>query len=143
MVLFCAEAGRELAAGERQLLTSWPVLLVRTKVDLSAGGDGIAVSTVTGEGLDTLRRALLDRLFTGGERYADLEPMLTRERHRAALDRARNALVEAAPHLAADGDAVLAAHHVRMAVTALDELIGVVDVNEVLDRVFERFCVGK
>jgi tRNA modification GTPase len=44
---------------------------------------------------------------------------------------------------AAIADAVLAAHHVREAATALDELIGTVDVEDVLDRVFASFCVGK
>jgi tRNA modification GTPase len=41
------------------------------------------------------------------------------------------------------GDPVLAAHHLREASTALEELLGVVDVEEVLDRVFGSFCVGK
>ena len=40
-------------------------------------------------------------------------------------------------------DAVLVAHHVRDATAALDELIGTVDVEDVLDRVFANFCVGK
>jgi tRNA modification GTPase len=38
---------------------------------------------------------------------------------------------------------VLAAHHVREATSSLDELLGTVDVEEVLDRVFGSFCVGK
>jgi tRNA modification GTPase len=38
---------------------------------------------------------------------------------------------------------VLAAHHVREATTALEELLGAVDVDEILDRVFASFCVGK
>jgi tRNA modification GTPase len=38
---------------------------------------------------------------------------------------------------------VLAAHHVREATTALDELLGAVDIEEVLERVFSSFCVGK
>jgi tRNA modification GTPase len=37
----------------------------------------------------------------------------------------------------------LAAHHVRDATNALEELLGVVDIEEVLDRVFGSFCVGK
>jgi tRNA U34 5-carboxymethylaminomethyl modifying GTPase MnmE/TrmE len=32
---------------------------------------------------------------------------------------------------------------VRLAVTALDELVGVVDTEDVLERIFGRFCVGK
>ena len=38
---------------------------------------------------------------------------------------------------------MLAAHHVREATSALDELLGAVDIEEVLDRVFAGFCVGK
>ena len=38
---------------------------------------------------------------------------------------------------------MLAAHHVREATSALDELLGAMDIEEVLDRVFGSFCVGK
>jgi tRNA modification GTPase len=38
---------------------------------------------------------------------------------------------------------VLASHHLREATLALDELIGAVDIEEVLGRVFAGFCVGK
>jgi tRNA modification GTPase len=69
--------------------------------------------------------------------------MLTRERHRCALERARAELRQARGLMSPDGEPVLVAHHVRQAALALDELIGAVDVEEVLDRVFSRFCVGK
>jgi tRNA modification GTPase len=74
---------------------------------------------------------------------ADLEPALTRERHRTALCRAQEALAQSLPHLGRHGDAVLAAHHVIEATTALEELLGAVDIDEILDRVFSSFCVGK
>ena len=60
-----------------------------------------------------------------------------------ALLRARDALVESLPQLGPGGDAVLASHHLRDATLALDELIGAVDIEEVLGRVFAGFCVGK
>jgi tRNA modification GTPase len=93
--------------------------------------------------MDGLRRAAADRVF--GDRIAlgDLEPSLGSERHRTALERARTALAEAAEQLAPAGDPVLVSHHVREATIALDELLGVVDVEEVLGRVFAGFCVGK
>lgn len=146
LVLLCVEAGRAPGEDERRILETGPVLLVRTKADLArgAGGEGeVRVSAHTGEGLDVLRRAVATRLFGAGEGYGDLEPVLTRERHRAALARAATELEAAGDHLGAGGDAVLAAHHVRTAVTALDELIGVVGTEDVLDRIFSRFCVGK
>ena len=125
---------------------------LRTKSDLApstsdsapaAADDRIAVSAVTGEGLGELRREVAERLF--GERIAlaDLEPALSRARHREALARAQAELEDARPHFEPDGDAVLAAHHVRLATLALDELVGVVDIEDVLDRVFAAFCVGK
>jgi tRNA modification GTPase len=143
-VLLCVEAGREpgpdevAAAGERERI------LVRTKADLCPdAGAGLAVSTVTGQGLAELRRAAAERVFADRIALGDLEPALTRERHRTALLRAQSALAAALPHLEPDGDAVLAAHHVREASGALEELLGAVDVEEVLERVFARFCVGK
>ena len=146
LVLLCVEAGRPLGDEERAIMTERPTLLVRTKSDQTEGrtGEEVMVSVVTGEGLDALRRVVTERLFGAGQGgYADLEPMLTRERHRVALERARTALTEARPHLDQGGEAVLAAHHVRMAVVGLDELIGAVDTEDILDRIFRRFCVGK
>jgi tRNA modification GTPase len=144
LLLLCVEAGRDPGADEEALAAARPALVVRTKRDLANGGvEGIAVSAVTGEGMDGLRRAAADRVF--GDRIAlgDLEPSLGSERHRTALERARTALAEAAEQLAPAGDPVLVSHHVREATIALDELLGVVDVEEVLGRVFAGFCVGK
>jgi tRNA modification GTPase len=101
------------------------------------------VSAVTGEGLAQLRRDAAERLFGGRMALADLEPALSRERHRRALESAREELASAKPHLSRDGDATLASHHMRRAILALDELIGTVDIEQVLDRVFAGFCVGK
>ncbi len=144
LVLLCVEAGRNLGDDELAIAASRSTLTVRTKTDLAGKpGEGLAVSVVTGEGLGELRRAAAERVFADRLSLADLEPVLTRARHRAALTRAQDALAQAIPQLGPRGDAVLAAHHVREAATALDELLGVVDIEEVLDRVFSSFCVGK
>jgi tRNA modification GTPase len=144
LVLLCVEAGRDLEEDEDAITGARPTLVVRTKADLATeAGDGIAVSALTGQGLGELRRAAAERVFADRINLADLEPGLTRERHRTALSRALQALGGAVPHLGPRGDAVLAAHHVQQATAALDELLGVVDIEEVLDRVFGSFCVGK
>jgi tRNA modification GTPase len=144
LVLLCVEAGRDTGLDERAILSERPSLLIRTKSDLVRDrGEGVAVSALTGEGLGTLRRTAAERVFAERINLADLEPALTRERHRTALLRAQEALAAAVPHLGPAGDAVLAAHHVREATDALDELLGAVDIEEVLDRVFGSFCVGK
>ena len=101
------------------------------------------MSTVNGQGLDTVRRAVAEAVFGRRVALGDLEIGLTRARHRNALEAAAEALTEARPHLQPGGDAVLAAHHVRMSALALDELVGAIDVEDVLERIFSSFCVGK
>ncbi|HVJ99591.1 MAG TPA: tRNA uridine-5-carboxymethylaminomethyl(34) synthesis GTPase MnmE [Gemmatimonadales bacterium] len=144
LVLLCVESGRGLDGSEAALAGAQASLVVRTKRDLANGAaEGLAVSSVTGEGIDDLRRTVAQRMF--GDRIAlgDLEPTLGSERHREALARAATALEDAAEHLVPSGEAVLVSHHVREATLALDELVGVVDVEEVLGKVFAGFCVGK
>jgi tRNA modification GTPase len=144
LVLLCVDAGREVGSDEVAITEERASLLVRTKSDLTlAAGEGMPVSVVTGAGLGELRRAVAERVFADRISLADLEPALTRERHRIALTRARDALTDALPCLGPAGEPVLAAHHLRQATSALEELLGAVDVEEVLDRVFGSFCVGK
>jgi tRNA modification GTPase len=145
LVLLCVETGRQPGADEMAIAAEHPTLVVRTKVDLDGApaAEGVGVSAVTGEGLDVLRRAVAERVFAERVALADLEPALTRARHRTALERARGALAGALEQFRGSGDAVLVAHHVREATTALDELVGAVDVEDILDRVFASFCVGK
>jgi tRNA modification GTPase len=70
--------------------------------------------------------------------------MLTRARHHQAVDEATRELERF--RVAWDAGQLpvpIAATHLRSAVIALEELIGLVDVDDVLDRVFSAFCVGK
>jgi tRNA modification GTPase len=145
LVLLCVEAGRSPGEDERALAAERPALLVRTKADLSPDppGDGLAVSAVSAAGLDTLRQTVAERVFADRIALADLEPALGRARQRVALGRARDALTDALEQLRGTREAVLVAHHVRQATDALDELVGAVDIEDVLDRVFATFCVGK
>jgi len=155
LVLFCEEQGA--GSGERyqrerdRFLTGLaaPIVFVRTKIDVEPPSDGppvrpsVAVSVVTGEGLADLRRKLAEVAFGRLLALGDVEPVVTRARHRGALERAL-AEVEAFQTARGSGvDAAAAATHLRAAVGALDDLIGVVTPDDVLDRVFASFCVGK
>jgi tRNA modification GTPase len=141
VVLLCVEGSRGLEGEEVELAGDARTLLVRTKRDLDtvAGADGIPVSAVTGEGLDELRRRVAARAFGGGGDA--LEATLLRARHRDALERAAAELEATAPLL--ERDALLASHHLRTATECLEELIGSVTADDVLDRIFASFCVGK
>lgn len=98
---------------------------------------------MTGDGLDALKRKLAEVAFGQLLSLGDVEPVVTRARHRVALERALGE-VEAFHIARAQGvDAVAAATHLRAGVGALDELIGAVTPDDVLERVFATFCVGK
>jgi len=148
VVLFCAEAGRPLDAAERAFLAAAdvPAVLVRTKLDRCAHddpGDGIAVSVVTGEGLPLVREALAARAFARVAEDPVLEPFVTRARHRISLERAREEIGGFCTARSQGVDTAVAATHLRAAVGALEDVVGVVTTEEVLDRVFSSFCVGK
>lgn len=124
-----------------------PVLGVLTKQDAVPALDGtlLCTSAERGTGLRELLEAVQRELAT---RYGVVEPevpRLTRERHQTAVRVAREEL--AAFRDAWDGGAgvpaLVAAVHVRAAVAALDEVIGAVSLDDVLDRLFREFCVGK
>jgi len=152
LVLFC-EAGDEGSGKteERDRFLAGcqaPVVLVGTKCDLGNGrpdhaAGRVDVSAKTGAGLADLKRKLAEVAFGRLLAMGDVQPVVMRARHRSALERA---LAEADAFQAARQqgvEAVAAATHLRAAVTALDDLIGVVTPDDVLDRVFATFCVGK
>lgn len=115
-------------------------LAIATKADLLGviGDDEIAISVKTGDGLDRLLQTVTERLGA----LSQPEPaLLTRERQRIAVGDAAEALhrVVTARH----GQVELLAEDIRIAVRALERLVGRIDVEDVLDRLFAGFCIGK
>jgi tRNA modification GTPase len=121
---------------------------VRTKADLypegARRGSAIAVSAETGTGLRELATVIAASLQAAHGPLQLDAPLITRERHRFALEQARKELSEFKMIFAGgEAPAVIAAVHLREATRHLEELIGSVDIEDVLDRVFRNFCVGK
>ncbi|HVV94325.1 MAG TPA: tRNA uridine-5-carboxymethylaminomethyl(34) synthesis GTPase MnmE [Hyphomicrobiales bacterium] len=119
-----------------------PLWRILTKIDLvppsSAGVADFAVSCRTGDGIAALVRALTDWL--AGSFRVGPEPVVTRARQRDACAVAVAALRRAA---AVDLAAEFVAEDLRLAARALGRLAGRVDSEDVLDRVFSAFCIGK
>ena len=104
------------------------------------GRSALPLSCLTGEGVTALLDALAERataLLASGD-----EPLLTRARHRAALQQAAEALSRfaSAPEHA---ELALAAEDLRLASRALGRITGQVTVEDLLDRIFAEFCIGK
>ena len=119
-----------------------PILRVRTKVDVAGNGPSdhdAAVSAVTGSGMETLIALVQGHAH---DSMGGGDALVTRERHRAALSSVAECLARAQEVYSA-GQVELAAEDVRLALRALGRISGQVDVDEVLDRIFSRFCIGK
>ena len=103
----------------------------------------IATSVVTGEGLEELGRVLPRMVFGGLVQAPPDMPVVTRRRHRRGLERAVEELDGFARALESGVPAEVAATHLKPAETALEDILGVVTLDEVLDQVFREFCIGK
>ena len=130
------------------LVDQWPValtvdgLLVVNKIDLFdspnlADSTVQFISAVRGDGISELRHWLT--LWAARTTRPGEPPLLAHARHRAAFVDAAAALTDAA----ATDDNVLRAEGLRLAARAFGRIAGRVDVDEVLDRIFSRFCIGK
>ena len=115
--------------------------LVGATTDPPVSRETIAVSTKTGEDLDSLTDRLAGRIR--GKVSEGPPPLITRARHRAVLEKAGGSLAAAIEGLEASGPAELIAEDVRRAITHLDALVGRIDVEDVLGAIFSRFCIGK
>jgi tRNA U34 5-carboxymethylaminomethyl modifying GTPase MnmE/TrmE len=100
------------------------------------------VSSVTGAGLDQLRSAIADWLRgRAGEETAAVASTAARCRQSIAAGRA--AVARAIDAVAAAASDELAALELRLALDELGHVVGVVYTDDILDRVFSRFCIGK
>ncbi|MBX3524251.1 MAG: tRNA uridine-5-carboxymethylaminomethyl(34) synthesis GTPase MnmE, partial [Xanthobacteraceae bacterium] len=96
------------------------------------------ISAKTGAGIDELLR----RLAKEAERFAGEPALVTRERQRIALREAVERIASALS-LAKPGQEELFAEELRLAARSLGRITGRVDVEDVLDKIFSSFCIGK
>jgi len=128
-------------------MTSASIVCVQTKLDLRQNkrgrGDDIWVSAKTGAGLHELKAAIAAAL---DQRYGQIDfekPVVTQVRHAAMLERAAGELAQFVEVMEHNMTPAIAAVHLRAAVAVLEEIIGAVSIDDLLDQVFSRYCVGK
>jgi tRNA modification GTPase len=160
VVLACADSAESARAISTALQgrAVAPVIAVWTKSDLhaptareraamlagTAASAVHAVSAETGAGLDDLIGTVEQTAMHDAAPVDADAPVLTQQRHRYAVSRALDEV--RAFRDAWQNDvlpAPVAAVHLREAVSSLEDLIGVVGVEHILEEVFRRFCVGK
>lgn len=147
VVIVCRDASQasssaapEPASSAEHRITVW------TKSDLAPDTPRppktFATSAVTGAGLTELRAALR-ALAAEGSTQGATGVRATAARCRGSLDEAATALARARQIAALATSEELVAAELRVALAALGEVVGAVYTNDLLDRIFSRFCIGK
>ena len=157
LVLWVVEAGISPPVGRAKERSDVPATvqrnevksqwIIQNKVDLSPQRVQLkgyehryVISTLTGQGLEQL---VADLAAFARDTLRATEPALvTRERHRLALQQTAEALSRARA-VGVSGQEELIAEELRLAARALGRLTGRVDVEDVLDVIFRDFCIGK
>jgi tRNA modification GTPase len=121
-------------------------ILVLNKSDLGvhpSWTDGIRVSCMSSEGVETLRGQIRDVVLQHSGSVAMDHPIAINARHKACFERCSAALETCRESLLRNDAPELSAFEAREALQALGEVVGHVDIEEVLDVVFSSFCIGK
>ncbi len=148
IVLFLIDATRGAGAADQALLERLPgerVQRVYSKCDLLDAGaaraaDGLYVSAQTGAGLE----ALIERIVGQDADYnRDHQAFLARRRHVDALRRALECVRQAAATFGETRSGELMAEDLRAAQRHLGEITGEITSDDLLGRIFARFCIGK
>lgn len=153
LTLLCLDATQPRTAWEREQLAQLNErrLFVLTKIDradssitpppLADGLQPIPTSSTRGDGLAQLRQAIADALH---RRQADANVVSgTAARCRESLALAAESLGRAHDAAAASLGEELVAAEVRSALDDLGRVVGAIYTDDVLDRIFSRFCIGK
>lgn len=150
LVLVCLEAGRAADQEELDLLDRYrsaPHLQVSTKADqatrpastASSVEQAVSTSSVTGDGVDELMRRIVEQLRSqSGAVVAG-----TAVRCRESLSAAAQAIDRALEEARLGGREELVALEVRLTLEELGRVVGAVYTDDILDRIFSRFCIGK
>lgn len=160
LLLIVLDGSMPLAQDDRELLARHrdkKRLVVISKTDLPCRIDSstcavlehddppctvVRVSAKTGNGLDDLRDRLRTMILR--ENFEPSESVVvTHLRHQTALLRAKEALSSAAGSVAANLSGEFVAMDLRASIDALGEITGAISTDDILDRIFREFCIGK
>ena len=103
----------------------------------------VEMSAQEGTNLEELEECLWNLIGVSGTLASGDEVIVTRERHREAIKDAVEALRDALATIASDLPYDLASIDLQLAADALGKITGETVQEDIIDRIFERFCVGK
>lgn len=149
LIMHVLDASEPITPADQNYLVEFAArkrVLVCNKIDLPRRLDlptgAVAVSCRTGEGLESLKDALKESVWSGDIKTEMLQVMIN-SRHQEALTRARAATQQTLDALRGDLTLELVAMDLRIAVNAVGEIVGKTTTEDLLDSIFSQFCIGK
>lgn len=158
LVLLVLDSTAGITGGDREiagLVKDKETIVLINKIDLKSDGIGIEeaqglacgrpvlrISAVEGYGLDALEEKIVDMALGGRVSPSD-EIMVTNVRHKRALEKSREYLLEARAAIRGNVPVDIVSIDVKAAWEALGEITGSTITEEIVDRIFADFCVGK
>lgn len=155
LVLYMLDASRPLDSDDLRIedeLEGRNFIVVLNKCDLPEAislhdalktHEAVRISTLTGEGIDTLHQAIHTRFLHGRAVDSREYVALSNVRHRDALEKCAAPLHCFAENALAGIEPELLAIELREALHALGEITGETTTDDILDRIFKQFCIGK
>ena len=148
LVLFVLDGSRDPDALERETLARveteegrWVAVLNKSDLPLRASLNGtLSVSAETGDGVQALRAELRKKLIGSGPTE---HPVVTNGRHAAALEQARGTLAKAASAVEQGMSEEWVLEDLKQARQELAAVTGEFGVDDLYDRIFSTFCIGK
>jgi tRNA modification GTPase len=160
LILYIADSTTGLTAEDIQIIEQYQqhVIILLNKCDIKTAGalplpphelfeksstKTLTISAKTGEGLERLHGEVQNIFLTGDIGTGAESDIITRERHRELLAQAVSHVQHAMNEISAGVPEDLVSVPLRAAYLALGEILGVEIQDDIVDRIFEEFCLGK
>jgi tRNA modification GTPase len=154
IALHILDGSRPFSPADRRIANKCagkPTILVRNKADLPqrinlpgnfTARHLVVTSTVTGAGIEELKDAIALLAMHGTGSSAGFD-VAVNERHAEALRRAKNHLTRGLDEMARSSGAEIVSQQLRAGFDAIGEVVGKTATEDILDKIFSTFCIGK
>ncbi len=143
VIIYLVDGVDEDTIIDRSIIDNPKTILAFTKRDIKHRAEAISISTITGEGLDTLFDAIIEKTASGISISDDSTLVIESSRQHSLLEEAREDLEKVIELNDIDMGLDIIALELNSAITALGSLTGEITSDDVLDKIFGGFCVGK
>jgi len=133
---------QEFAGKKRIVVRNKTDLVANVRAQTTLATPSVDISCVTGQGVEALKDAIKELVWSGQINAEMLEVMIN-SRHQDALNRARAATVRSIDAIRSDVSLELVALDLHIAVNAVGEVVGKTTTEDLLDSIFSQFCIGK